>query len=261
MAEQYEASIVSGSPSFRSSSPAPRSKKSSLAAKGYTAPSASALTPQGTNGQAASSQRVPVASGSRPGAKPLAQSHGEEFDSRRSGGANRSAGGSDSFLLTAAERKKVETRDSKRESEQCFDFLLDPKDKEGRPRYHPDYDPRTIYIPGSAWDKFTAFERQFWEIKQNHYDTVLFFQKGKFYELYEDDAILGHREFNLKLTDRVKMKMVSDSKEHVMGIGFADSLLSRSEYPNRVSSFGRRSFLELDTRSGKLSRPRPCWGK
>lgn len=94
----------------------------------------------------------------------------------------------------------------------------------------PGYDPRTLYIPKSAWATFTPFERQFWEIKQNHYDTVLFFQKGKFFELYEEDAVgqspvsspkeanltstlsamqaIGHRDFDLKLTDRVKMKMV-----------------------------------------------------
>lgn len=33
--------------------------------------------------------------------------------------------------------------------------------------------------------------------------------QGKFYELYEKDAEIGHNEFDLKLTDRVKMKMVS----------------------------------------------------
>jgi DNA mismatch repair protein MSH6 len=36
----------------------------------------------------------------------------------------------------------------------------------------------------------------------------VFFKKGKFYELYERDADLGHREFDLKLTDRVNMRMV-----------------------------------------------------
>lgn len=50
---------------------------------------------------------------------------------------------------------------------------------------------------------------KFWEIKQNHYDTVLFFQKGKFLELYEEDARIGHQEFDLKLTQRVKMSMAS----------------------------------------------------
>lgn len=115
---------------------------------------------------------------------------------------------SNSFLLTTAERKKAEDKETKREKETCFDFLLDVRDKEKNRPEDPEYDPRTIYIPGSAWKEFTPFEKQFWEIKQNHYDTVLFFQKGKFYELYENDAMIGHQEFDLKLTDRVKMKMV-----------------------------------------------------
>ena len=74
---------------------------------------------------------------------------------------------------------------------------------------HPDYDPRSIYIPKSTLDKLSPFEHQFWTIKKDHYDTVLFFQKGKFFELYEEDARIGHRDFDLKLTERVKMCMVS----------------------------------------------------
>ena len=50
--------------------------------------------------------------------------------------------------------------------------------------------------------------RAVWEIKQDRMDTVLFFQKGKFFELYEQDARLGHQIFDLKLTDRAKMCMV-----------------------------------------------------
>lgn len=73
---------------------------------------------------------------------------------------------------------------------------------------HPDYDPRNLYIPPSAWRVFTPFEKQFWEIKSKHFDTVVFFKKGKFYELYEQDADIGHREFDLKMTDRVNMRMV-----------------------------------------------------
>lgn len=37
---------------------------------------------------------------------------------------------------------------------------------------------------------------------------VLSIISGKFFELYENDAQIGHSEFDLKLTDRVKMKMV-----------------------------------------------------
>ena len=28
------------------------------------------------------------------------------------------------------------------------------------------YDPRTLFIPKSAWQKFTNFEKQYWEIKR-----------------------------------------------------------------------------------------------
>jgi DNA mismatch repair protein MSH6 len=111
--------------------------------------------------------------------------------------------------MTQSERNKAQAKIDKENNETCFSFLKDIRDKEGNRPGHADYDKRTIYIPKSSWGEFTPFEKQFWEIKQNHYDTVLFFQKGKFYELYEDDALIGHQEFDLKLTDRVKMKMVS----------------------------------------------------
>lgn len=110
--------------------------------------------------------------------------------------------------LTKAERRAEEDKRKRVENEQAYSFLLDVRDKDMHRPGELDYDQRTLYIPPSAWRTFTPFEKQFWEIKQNHYDTVLFFQKGKFYELYEEDALIGHRECDLKLTDRVKMKMV-----------------------------------------------------
>ncbi|GAA6027763.1 hypothetical protein JCM8097_008022 [Rhodosporidiobolus ruineniae] len=111
-------------------------------------------------------------------------------------------------IKTAADRAKEKAKEEKRANEAVFSFLLDPQDMDGNRPTDPGYDPRTLKIPKSAWASFTPFEYQFWEIKQHHYDTVLFFQKGKFFELYEEDAAIGHREFDLKLTDRVKMKMV-----------------------------------------------------
>lgn len=72
----------------------------------------------------------------------------------------------------------------------------------------PEYDPRTLFIPKWQWQKFTPFEKQFWEIKCRLYDTIVFFKKGKFYELYENDADVGSREFDLKMIDRINMRMV-----------------------------------------------------
>lgn len=94
------------------------------------------------------------------------------------------------------------------EPDQRYPWLAVPQDMDRNPPGHPDFDPRTIYIPPGAWNNFSAFEKQYWEIKQKFWDTIVFFKKGKFYELYENDATIGHQLFDLKLTDRVNMRMV-----------------------------------------------------
>ncbi|KAL1746027.1 muts domain V-domain-containing protein [Schizophyllum fasciatum] len=120
-----------------------------------------------------------------------------------------STSGSGADFLTAAERREQGKKNDKKAAEDPYSFLQDIRDKDGKRPGEKGYDPRTIYIPKNAWKEFTPFERQFWEIKQNHYDTVLFFQKGlTFEQLYEDDARIGHQEFDLKITSRVKMSMV-----------------------------------------------------
>ncbi|EEQ32901.1 DNA mismatch repair protein msh6 [Microsporum canis CBS 113480] len=94
------------------------------------------------------------------------------------------------------------------EPENRYPWLANIMDMDKNPIGHPDYDPRTLYIPPLAWTKFSPFEKQYWEIKQKFWDTIVFFKKGKFYELYENDATIGHQLFDLKLTDRVNMRMV-----------------------------------------------------
>ena len=95
-----------------------------------------------------------------------------------------------------------------KEPEQRHAWLADIRDIDRHPPSHPDYDPRTLYVPPMAWANFSAFEKQYWEIKQKFWNTIVFFKKGKFYELYENDATIGHQLFDLKLTDRVNMRMV-----------------------------------------------------
>lgn len=107
-------------------------------------------------------------------------------------------------VKAAAARGKAHTR----EPEERYTWLANILDADRNPPGHPDYNPSTVYIPPLAWTKFSAFEKQYWEIKQNLWDNVVFFKKGKFYELYENDATLGHQLFDLKLTDRVNMRMV-----------------------------------------------------
>ena len=96
----------------------------------------------------------------------------------------------------------------KTEPEQRYAWLADIRDMDRNRPGDPNYDPRTIYIPPMAWTNFSPFEKQYWEIKQKFWDTIVFFKKGKFYELYEKDATIGSQLFDLKLTDRVNMRMV-----------------------------------------------------
>ena len=66
--------------------------------------------------------------------------------------------------------------------------MKDIRDENGNRPGEPNYDPRTFYIPQKAKNDFTPFEKQYWGVKEKHFDTVVFFKKGFFYELYETDA-------------------------------------------------------------------------
>ncbi|CCW60057.1 unnamed protein product [Phytomonas sp. EM1] len=71
--------------------------------------------------------------------------------------------------------------------------------------------PSTIVIPLKDLDAMGNMERQYWEIKANHYNVLIFFKKGKFYELYDHDATVASREFGLKMvvdtSSRGKMRL------------------------------------------------------
>ncbi|KAH6609072.1 dna mismatch repair msh6 [Trichoderma cornu-damae] len=107
-----------------------------------------------------------------------------------------------------AKDPKVKEKAYMKEPDERYPWLANIRDKDKRPPTDPDYDPRTLFIPPAAWNKFSPFEKQYWEIKQDLWDTIVFFKKGKFYELYEKDATIGHQEFDFKMTDRVNMRMV-----------------------------------------------------
>ena len=46
--------------------------------------------------------------------------------------------------------------------------------------------------------------RQYLEIKKQYPGTLLFFRLGDFYELFNDDAVIGSRELDITLTARHK---------------------------------------------------------
>ncbi|XP_047249781.1 DNA mismatch repair protein MSH7 isoform X2 [Capsicum annuum] len=74
------------------------------------------------------------------------------------------------------------------------------KDANGRKPGDPLYDKQTLYIPPDALRKMSASQKQYWDVKCKYMDIVLFFKVGKFYELYELDAEIGHKELDWKMT-------------------------------------------------------------
>jgi hypothetical protein len=55
-------------------------------------------------------------------------------------------------------------------------------------------------VPQQAFQKLSASQKQYWQVKSKYMDVLLFFKVGKFYELYEDDAQAAHDVLDWKLT-------------------------------------------------------------
>lgn len=88
------------------------------------------------------------------------------------------------------------------EAKSKFEWLISSKvrDSKGRKPGDPFYDKRTVQIPLDALNKMSGSQKQYWATKCQYMDTVIFFKVGKFYELYELDAEVGHKELNWKMT-------------------------------------------------------------
>ena len=80
-----------------------------------------------------------------------------------------------------------------------YEFLKPEKIRDGerrRPK-DADYDPRTLHVPAEFLAQQTPAQRQWWEFKAKHFDTILFFKQGKFYELYHADCVTAVKECGL----------------------------------------------------------------
>lgn len=68
------------------------------------------------------------------------------------------------------------------------------RDAQKRRPNEQDYDPRTLFVPDSFLKDLTPAVRQWWILKSKHFDCVLCFKVGKFYEFYHMDAEIGVKE-------------------------------------------------------------------
>jgi DNA mismatch repair protein MSH6 len=82
-----------------------------------------------------------------------------------------------------------------------FPFLINPRDKEKRPPTHPEYDQTTLYIPedfysrgcGSKQGKISDAQQTWWKFYSDHFDCIVAFKVGKFYEMYNHCADVAVR--------------------------------------------------------------------
>ncbi|KAJ9117461.1 hypothetical protein QFC22_004311 [Naganishia vaughanmartiniae] len=169
-----------------------------------------------------SNNRAKAAIPQRPPVKPLAG--GNASSTRMNSGSG--VGGAGGGFMTQAERSKIDAKEKKAAEQDCFEFLRNLKDIVDQI-----FTTLMLALAGLFWlsqiirnmmsEQCTSPQRHGTHSRRSRdrwastpsdrcvaVYQVLFFQKGKFYELYEKDAEIGHNEFDLKLTDRVKMKMV-----------------------------------------------------
>lgn len=59
------------------------------------------------------------------------------------------------------------------------------------------YDPQTLYIPPKDFKKLTPMMKHYWTIKSEHFDKIILWRMGKFYEMFYEDALIVNRHFDL----------------------------------------------------------------
>ena len=87
---------------------------------------------------------------------------------------------------------------------QKYHWVKNPLDAQQRKPSDENYDPTTLFIPKSAYDSLTDTQRAYWEFKKKHFDTIVFYQGGSFYEIYGNDALIGAQLFDLKISEKIK---------------------------------------------------------
>ncbi|CAB3408099.1 unnamed protein product [Caenorhabditis bovis] len=95
--------------------------------------------------------------------------------------------------------KSSEYEEVERFDHEKFEFLKPEKirDAQKRSPSDPDYDPKTLWVPPDFLNKQTPGHKQWWLIKSQHFDTIILFKVGKFYETYHMDAVEVVRALNI----------------------------------------------------------------
>ncbi|OAD61552.1 putative DNA mismatch repair protein Msh6 [Eufriesea mexicana] len=133
-----------------------------------------------------------------------------------------------------------------------YDFLQPNKirDINRKPSSDPNYDPKTVYVPSDFLNQQTPAMRQWWELKSKHFDCVLFFKVGKFYELYHMDAVLSVSELHLTY---MKGEFAHTGFPEIGYGRFSASLIERGYKVARVEQTENPDMMAQ--RCSKMTRP------
>jgi len=68
-------------------------------------------------------------------------------------------------------------------------FTLDEyiRDGNGNRPDHPDFNPKTLFIPEEEWKGFSPGMKRYREIKSQYFDKVIFYRFGDWYVIYYQD--------------------------------------------------------------------------
>ncbi|KAI3670995.1 hypothetical protein L1987_87641 [Smallanthus sonchifolius] len=136
-----------------------------------------------------------------------------------------------------------------------FDWLHPSriKDANGRRPGNPLYDKRTLCIPPDVFKKMSASQKQYWSVKTQYMDVLIFFKVGKFYELYELDAEIGHKELDWKITMSgvgkcrqvgITEHAIDDAIEKLLARGYKVGRVEQLETAEQAKSRGASSVIQ-----------------
>ncbi|HMS08689.1 MAG TPA: hypothetical protein PKE66_04345, partial [Pyrinomonadaceae bacterium] len=108
-------------------------------------------------------------------------------------------------------------------------------------------------------DNATPMLRQYLEIKKQHPGTILFFRLGDFYEMFNEDALIGSRELQITLTARQKdspnpipmcgvpYHAASGYISKLVSKGYRVAICDQTEQPTKGTKLVRREVVRIIT--------------
>ncbi len=114
-------------------------------------------------------------------------------------------------------------------------------------------------------DKMTPMVRQYYEIKREYQDAILFYRMGDFYEMFFDDALTGSEVLGITLTRRGQHKdediplagfpyhALEGYLHKMLQAGYKVAVCEQVEDPAQAKGVVKREVIEVFTRGTDLS--------